>query len=132
MDTVFQIFFAPIQPFVWNPGRAYFMAASFAVLLAVSLLAGGGFKARVRGMILTACILWGLFGFNEHQARAKGWDIRVDLLLFWPILSVVSVASAWRGVRGMLTGEKNNENANKASDGTSEPASDADSSAHQS
>ncbi len=131
MDTVIQILFGPIQPFVWHPGRAYFVAASFAVLLAVSLLAGGGFKARVHGMILTACILWVLFGLNEHQARAKGWNIRVDLLLFWPILLVVSVASAWRGVCCMLTGEKNKENANKASDATSEPAPDADSSSHQ-
>jgi len=109
MDTLLQIFFSPIRPFVWHSERAYLMAGGFAVLFGISVFRAGGFKPRIHILILAAVLLWILFGLNEYQAKQKGWDIRVDLLFFGPVLLVVSVASAWRGVRSIVTGRSKEE-----------------------
>lgn len=121
MDAIIQIFFAPMQPFVWNPVRAYLMAGGFAILLAVTILCAGGFKPRIHILILAATLLWLFFGLNEYQAKQKGWDIRVDLLLFWPILLVVSIASVWRGLRSIVAWKSKDGNANNGPNRTVDP-----------
>lgn len=55
--------------------------------------------------MMSAALLWILFGLFEQQANAQGWNIRVDLLLSWPVLFIVSVASAWIGFRSIMAGE---------------------------
>jgi hypothetical protein len=42
---------------------------------------------------------------NETQAKIKGWNIRVDLLLFDPLIMLFSILAAWWGVRMIITHE---------------------------
>ena len=105
MFTIFRIFYAPAQPFIGHPERANLMAAGFAILFGVSILHAGRFKPLTHVLTLLATLLWVAFGLNEIQAQQNGWDIRVDLLLLWPVLFVISVASAWLGIRGIIAGE---------------------------
>ena len=114
MESILQILFSPIQPFVGHPERAFIMAGVFVILLVASAIRAEGFKPRIHRIILMAVVLWVLFGLNENQAKAKGWDIRVDLLLFYPVLFVLSISAAWRGIRHIV----GKQGANKPPEGT--------------
>ncbi len=99
METVMKVLYGPIQPFIWHPERAYFVAMGFAILWAVSVWHSEKFRRRIHVSMLSATLLWVLFGLNEYQAKAAGWNIRVDILLSWPVLFAISVASAWLGIQ---------------------------------
>lgn len=97
-----KLFYAPIQPFLWHPERAYLLAALFVVLLIASLARFRTFKPH-HLVMLFAALLWMLFGMNEVQAKANGWDIRVDVLVTWPILFAVSIGAAWTALRNLAS-----------------------------
>lgn len=113
MGAILKIFFGPMQPLVSHPERAYMIAGAFAVLIALSIFSTGGFKPRIHVPMLGTALLWVLFGLNEYNAMQKGWNIRVDLLLFWPILLVMSIGSVWRGVRCIVGRTSKDGNANR-------------------
>ena len=119
MDTLLRIFYGPVQPFIFHPERAYFMAKGFAILLGVAIRRSGKVKPRIHVFMMSAALLWVLFGLNEHQAIEKGWNIRVDILLFWPVLLVVSIASACFGIRGIVARKSRVRNASNTSEDTS-------------
>ena len=98
MNEVIRFFLAPVEPFLRHPERAYGMAALFAILLAVSLARCRTLKPRHLVMLI-AVVAWGLFGWNEVRAELAHWDIRIDLLVTWPIVLAVSIAAAWNGFR---------------------------------
>lgn len=102
MYTLLRIFYGLSQPFIFHPERAYFTAVAFAILLAVAVRRSGEFKPSIHIFMMLGVLLWMLFGLNEHQAMANGWNIRVDILLFWPVLFVVTVASTWFGIRSIV------------------------------
>jgi hypothetical protein len=95
------------QPFVWHARRAPGVALAF-------LLPGGlsrAARARRPGIrhrpLFVAAGAWTVFGLLEAEARRERADIRVDLLVTWPALCVLSVAclAVWlhslvRGGRG--------------------------------
>lgn len=100
--TLMQIVYGPATPFVTHPERAYMMAAGFAFLAIFSFVQRGEFKPLVQIPILLTVLVWVAFGRNEMQAQQNGWNIRVDLLFFWPVVFVITLASAWLGVRGFV------------------------------
>lgn len=93
-----KVLFAPIR-LLSHPEYAYVVASLFAVLFVASLLRAGTFQPRRHLVILFAVVAWMLFGLNEVRAQANGWNIRVDLLISWPIVLAVSIAAAWTGFR---------------------------------
>lgn len=115
MSTVFEVLYAPIAPIVLHPERAFMVAALFAILFVVSLLRTGTFKPR-HLVMLFAVLAWVLFGLNEVQAQANGWNIRVDLLVSCPVVLAVSIAAAWTGFRKDRSRVAGDQNAQKSPD----------------
>jgi hypothetical protein len=78
------------QPFVWHPGRALIVG------LALALLAFG-FRDRGGRRLFLAAAAWGVFALLELIAWRERADIRVDLLVTWPALCLVTAAClvAW-------------------------------------
>ena len=99
MDAALKAFYAPIQPFVLHPERAWLVAALFAILFAASLARSGTFKPLRHLVILLAVMSWVLFGLIEVMAQARGWDIRVDILVSWPVVLAASIAAVWAAFR---------------------------------
>lgn len=98
-----KIFYYPVQPFLSHPLRAYLLAALFAILLATSLARSRRFNPRAHLVPLFAVLSWVLFGLNEELARANAWDIRVDVLISWPLVLVISIGAAWTWLRTSLS-----------------------------
>lgn len=71
------------QPFVWHPGRALLVAVALA-LVALSL------RHRGPRPLLVAAAAWALFALLEFIAWRKRADIRVDLLVTWPALCLIT------------------------------------------
>jgi hypothetical protein len=79
--------------FVWNPGRIAVVAGAFLVaFLGVRLLQRANGRFRSTPLLVTAA-LWGLYALWEWRAMELGLDIRVDLLVIYPVLLIVSVAA---------------------------------------
>ena len=101
------LFFAPIQPFVWNPTACFMMASGFGVLL---LLSFGQEQMPGRPWVwgfLVPVAAWVAFGWYEGEMRRQGMNIRIDLLFLTPLLYLVTVIGiglwigTWmRGLRG--------------------------------
>lgn len=92
------------QPFVWHPGRALLVAAAFAL---VAL----GLRDRGRRPLLVAAAAWALFALLELMAWRERADIRVDLLVTWPALCLITagcllaLARRWIKPGGPRSGE---------------------------
>ena len=86
MDWIYSL----AQPFVWHPARALVVGLALALL---SL----GFRHRGRGFLLLGAAAWGVFALLEFFAWRERADIRVDLLLTWPALCLITVGCllAW-------------------------------------
>jgi hypothetical protein len=71
------------QPFVWHPGRALLVS------LALGLV---GFGLRDRGgrRLFLAAAAWAVFAILEFIAWRERADIRVDLLVTWPALCLIT------------------------------------------
>ena len=78
------------QPFVWHPGRALTVGLALA-------LVGFGFRDRGGRRLFPAAVTWAVFALLEFIAWRERADIRVDLLVTWPVLSLVTAAclAAW-------------------------------------
>ena len=78
------------QPFVWHPARALIVGLALALL---SL----GFRHRGRGFLLLGAAAWGVFALLEFFAWRERADIRVDLLVTWPALCLITAGCllAW-------------------------------------
>ena len=80
-----------IDFFVGNPagyaivGLFFFIVCGAIVLVCHKMLLGATIPLIVAGTV------WGLFALWEHHCKMIGANIRVDLLLLWPILGFVTV-----------------------------------------
>ena len=82
------------QPFVWHPGRIGAVAALWMVL---ALLLPPG-----RRPLLLAAAAWGCFALMEFTAWRMRADIRIDLLVSWPILCFLTAACLAVAVKRIL------------------------------
>jgi hypothetical protein len=79
--------YAAAQPFVGHAGRAFAVAASAALLyLAVRRARRGSSRPWI-----TLAAAWAVFGTCEAVATRERADIRVDLLVTWPVLLLLTV-----------------------------------------
>jgi len=93
MKVFFLIVFAPFSIFIARPLLALLPAALFAVL----------YRASGRRWAGAATVLWLLYTFYEYGMHRR-WlcsgecNIRIDLLLLYPVLWIVSIAAVIAGV----------------------------------
>ncbi len=84
-------------------GRPWAIAAIAAMLTVAYASGRWGARqpARRTGGLLVAACCWGAFAAWEAlvQWRTPEADIRVDLLVIWPIVAAVTVLAAWRALR---------------------------------
>ena len=96
LDTIYDL----AQPFVWNAWLALGIAAAFL------LLAGLVRAARRDGSwprpLLVAAGAWTVFGLLEAEATRERADIRVDLLVTWPALLLLSAVCLALWLRGIV------------------------------
>ena len=92
MDWLYDI----AQPFVWHPARA------FAVAL-VWLVAAFILPKSARRPLFIAAAAWGVFALLEFAAWWERADIRVDLLVTWPALCVLTVGCVFVAVKRIVT-----------------------------
>ena len=93
-----------------NALASLFVGRPLTILAVAVLWLVGWFAARAlgappgpRGMraILIAAVAWGLYATWEWlvQARTPEADIRVDLLVIWPLLALISLWALVRAFR---------------------------------
>src|SRR6266513_3993179 len=88
--------YALAQPFVWHPARAFFVALGW---LLVSL----AFPRVARRPLLLLAAAWGVFALLELEAWRERANIRVDLLVTWPALCLLTVSCVFLTVRRIVT-----------------------------
>jgi hypothetical protein len=81
--------FLPIQPFIMHPERIA-IAATLFLLGYAGLRFSGRFQAQP---LLIAGIAWGLWVPWEWHCAAMRYDIRVDLLILYPLIVCVTIWS---------------------------------------
>jgi hypothetical protein len=80
-------FFAPIVPFVSHPERIAVVAALFVVAAALLTLR----RRKFAWPLIIAGVAWGLFAAWERHCVRMGYDIRVDLMLLYPLLAAITL-----------------------------------------
>jgi hypothetical protein len=94
------LFFAPIQPFVWNPTACFIVASLFGLFLVCSF---GGPQAQKRpwmwGFVVPAAT-WVAFGWYEGEMRRQQLTFHIDILFLAPLLYLITAIGigAWLGV----------------------------------
>ena len=79
-------------PFVLHASRAFVVAAVALLLGTLAFLVPGrGIGRRRTWPLLALGVAWLLFGVGEAAAARSHANIRVDLLVTWPALCLVSV-----------------------------------------
>ncbi len=79
--------------FVWQPGRVAIVAGIFLALFVIfAVLSRSNHRFRSWPFFAVAA-LWGLYALWEWFAFEKRWNIRVDLLLIYPVLLAASIAA---------------------------------------
>jgi hypothetical protein len=86
-----ELFFAPIQPFIWHPERIAVVAAAFFAATVFFLIA----KRRFVWWLVVAAASWALFAVWERYCTIQKYDIRVDLMLIAPVLYSITIGGVW-------------------------------------
>lgn len=89
-----EILFAPIQPFVCHPERALYVALFFAVFWMLHRKYLYSFRSRP---LIFAAIAWLIYGIWE--AFSCAYNIRVDLLLIYPALLVITIYASYQWLK---------------------------------
>ena len=90
---VIQYLFLPIQPFVWHPERIAIVSGVFFLgFLGLYLLNRKHIQFQ-HWLLLICAITWGLFAMWEAHCEIMEYNIRVDLLLIYPVLMSFSAFS---------------------------------------
>jgi hypothetical protein len=71
------------QPFIWHPARAACVGLAW---LGVSLV----LPKAARLPLLVAAVGWGVFAALEFEAWRERANIRIDLLVTWPALCILT------------------------------------------
>jgi membrane-associated phospholipid phosphatase len=89
------LFFAPIKPFVAHPERA----AAVATALLIIFLTLGSVRQVWPWSLLWAAIIWAIYTIWEWIILLQEANIRVDLLLIYPMLLVSTLWALWSTFR---------------------------------
>lgn len=87
--------YALAQPFVWHPARALFVAVGWAVVAI-------GLPKVARWPLLLIAGAWSLFALLELEAWRERANIRVDLLVTWPAVCVLTLVCVVVAARRLM------------------------------
>lgn len=96
-DSSLRVLWLAVRPFIWHPERAWAVGGIFLIMYFASRrLEARGVRARA-WIALVPALAWGLFGVLELSSKLERSDIRIDLLVTWPALVVITVlgTAAW-------------------------------------
>lgn len=89
---MFEIFFAPLQLFNWRPDRIAVVGIAILVFVAWLYYV----RRQVAWSAVLIAQLWFAFAAWESHAKAAKWNIRVDLIIVWPVLLAATICGiAW-------------------------------------
>ena len=74
--------------FVERPERAFIVALAFGLCFLAAALS----RAKPAWPLAVPAAAWLLYGAWEVHLRGKGYNIRVDLLLIYPVLGGITIA----------------------------------------
>ena len=83
-----ELFFLPIQPFIWHPERAFIVAIVFSILWIFIRKKVWSFGSVP---LLLAAISWGLFAAWETYVYSIKANIRIDLFIIYPWLLIITL-----------------------------------------
>ena len=83
------------QPFVGNPARAVFVGLGWLVIAFL-------LPKAARRPLFVASIAWNVFAFLELEAGREHADTRVDLLITWPALCILTLVLLAVSLRRIL------------------------------
>ena len=88
--------------FVAKPQNILIVAIAFLMMFLATRFAVPGI-ARYPRSLLIASTAWGLYATWEWLVLIKTPEanIRVDLLIIWPVLAILSVSALYRSIRWM-------------------------------
>lgn len=89
-------FYSLAQPFVGHPARAVIVALGWLLLASV-------LPKPARRPLFVASVAWVAFAVLEFEARRERADIRVDLLLTWPALCILTAVALAVSLRRTTT-----------------------------
>jgi hypothetical protein len=105
MEPIVQLFLWPLQQLVWHPERIA-VVAGVLMLMAVCVSYARG---HVAWPLVAVSVVWFVFAGWEWYCKLRDYNIRVDLLLIWPVLVPLTawglIAGAMKSKRGELTGD---------------------------
>jgi hypothetical protein len=78
-----------LQPFVWHPERSLLVAAAF---VAGYMFARKQYPRAVRWPLLLPAVTWAAFTIWEWHCLNNQANIRIDLLLIYPVLVLATLA----------------------------------------
>ena len=99
MDRIGQFLIWPLQCLVWHPER-------IAMVAGLSLLVGVGVtiaRRRVAWPLVVVSLAWFVFSGWEWYCRVREYNIRVDLMLVWPVLLPLT---AWGVIAGVMRSKR--------------------------
>ena len=99
-------FYDSANYFVWEPQRSYVVAIFFALLPFVGALVTRDKRTLFHWSAPTAALAWLLFGINEYYCKKNDWNIRIDLLISWPVMVIGTIACLFFWVRMLLKGKQ--------------------------
>jgi CDP-diglyceride synthetase len=94
MDVI-QILFAPILPFVGHPDRIAVVATVLLVLFAALRIG----RHTWRWPLLWTAGVWVAFAIWEWMVLVQEANIRVDLIVLYPVLLGITIWGLWAGLR---------------------------------
>ena len=83
--------YLPIEPFLWHPERIALVAALFFAAFVIALIQPKKHPRLNAWALLWPALFWGLFVPWEAYCKAGAYYIRVDLVLIYPLLVIVTI-----------------------------------------
>ena len=111
-----QYLFLPIQPFIFHPGRIMIVSGVFFLGFMGVYLFNRKHLLFQHWLLLACAVIWALFAAWETYCKTMEYNIRVDLLLIYPVLVSITLFSVITNiVRPLLHfhgSQRNGENKN--------------------
>ncbi|MCK4914233.1 MAG: hypothetical protein KAI59_06630 [Planctomycetes bacterium] len=93
----------PMEWFFWKPERIFAVSFAFFLGYLVIRLFNRKLSSAKSWPLLIPAIAWILFGIWEWFCTVKEYNIRVDLLLIYPILIAISVFGLSMSISSLIS-----------------------------
>ena len=98
------LFFLPVQTFLWHPGRIAVVSFVFLLGFFIMLLLNRRYSLCRYWALFICAVVWALFAVWECYCKSQQYNIRVDLLLIYPILMVTGIFGLVSSIVSLVSG----------------------------